>query len=43
MDVRKEVVDLEEGIKGGSNRKKGESKSKACDGLITACHIRACS
>lgn len=22
MDVRKEVVDLEEGIKGGSNRKK---------------------
>lgn len=43
MDVRQEVEDLEEGIKGGSNRKRGESKYKACDGLITACHSRACS
>lgn len=43
MDVRKEVVGLEEGIKGGSNRRKGEYKSRACDGLITACHLRACS
>lgn len=40
MDVRQEVEDLKEGIKEGSNRKRGESKYKACDDLITQ-HVTA--